>query len=152
MSAGPKLEASQADAGEPDVAAALDYARQRLVGVGDAAAARAYEHALGTVAILEELGVDAAARTAGALFGAPERLPLSQIEAEFGPEVRRLVDGMRVLRKLREIHRQVGEDPQQRASAVETLRRMMLAMALDVRVVLIRLASRLQTLRRHARD
>src|SRR5690606_23049923 len=70
-----------------------------------------------------------------------------EIGAEFGDEVERLVDSMRQIQRLRELHSVVGTGAQGQA---ETLRRMLLAMAADIRVVLLRLASRLHTLRYHA--
>ena len=135
-------------------ARACAFARARLVGTGDPDDARAYEHALGTVDVLRELDVDDATLAAAMLFGAPGRIPAREVGARFGDEVLRLVDGMRQIRKLREIHRGLGTDgadaPEAIAGAHETLRRMLLAMALDIRVVLLRLASRLRTLRHHA--
>lgn len=102
------------------------------------------EHAQATIEILQSLGADAASQTATALVAPAERLPLREIETRFGAEVARLVDGMRHLQRLRELHAQAGP------GQTETLRRMVLAMATDIRVVVIRLASRLRTLRYHA--
>src|SRR5690606_34924500 len=64
-----------------------------------------------------------------------------------------LVESMRKIRRLKEIHRAVEEDEgggQQ--NQLEVLRRMTMAMSVDIRVVLIRLASRLQTLRQHVAE
>ncbi|MCO5101154.1 MAG: bifunctional (p)ppGpp synthetase/guanosine-3',5'-bis(diphosphate) 3'-pyrophosphohydrolase [Burkholderiaceae bacterium] len=102
------------------------------------------EHARATIDILRSLGADQASQTAMALVSPAERLPLRDIESRFGAEVARLVDGMRQIQRLRELHAQAG------AGQTETLRRMLLAMATDIRVVVIRLASRLRTLRHHA--
>src|SRR5690606_36755610 len=68
-----------------------------------------------------------------------------------GPEVARLARGYRSLIRVGTITREAGElhrtpdTPQ-----AEKLRKMLLAMAADLRIVLMRLASRLQTLRWHA--
>src|SRR5690606_33751724 len=74
--------------------------------------------------------------------------PLGQ---QFGDDTAQLVRGYHALvrvgmvtRESAELQRQ-GESPQ-----VEKTRKMMLAMAADLRIVLMRLASRLQTLRWHA--
>ncbi|MBW6493582.1 MAG: bifunctional (p)ppGpp synthetase/guanosine-3',5'-bis(diphosphate) 3'-pyrophosphohydrolase [Burkholderiaceae bacterium] len=140
------------------VARALEFARGRLLSedasAGNPAAlakGRAVlKHAQGTIGILDGLGVDEPARAVAALFGSPEKIPIRDVEREFGAEVALLVDGMRRLRKLREIHRRAdgaagGLGPEE----IEALRRMLLAMTVDIRVVLIRLAVRLQTLREH---
>ncbi len=166
---GPKSQpgAPPASAAHPDesqaqaaglVARALDFARARLLSedagaVNPAALAKGravLNHAMGTIGILDGLGVDEPARAAAALFGSPEKIPIRDVEREFGAEVALLVDGMRRLRKLREIHRRAdgtsgGLGPEE----IEALRRMLLAMTVDIRVVLIRLAVRLQTLREH---
>ncbi len=105
-------------------------------------------HAEGTLAILREVQADEPTCTAAALFGAGTDISLETIGQRFGAEVATLVDGMRQMLKLRELHRPAasgGRDDQ-----LETLRRMLLAMALDIRVVILRLSSRLQTLRWHA--
>lgn len=104
------------------------------------------EHARATIELLRSLGADTASQTAMALIAPAERLPLREIESHFGAEVARLVDGMRRIQRLRELHVQAEAGPGQ----TETLRRMLLAMATDIRVVVIRLASRLRTLRYHA--
>ncbi len=137
------------------VARALAFARARLIPEDAAAKGAAQgravlEHAAGTIGILVELGVDEPAQAAAALFGSPEKIPIRDVEREFGDEVAVLVDGLRRLRKLREVHRRAddagaGLGPEE----LEALRRMLLAMAVDIRVVLIRLAVRLQTLRGH---
>jgi GTP pyrophosphokinase len=104
-------------------------------------------HARGTVAILAELNVDEPTQVAAALFGLGERLSPSAIEEAFGTEAATLVGGMRQLLRLKDLTLQAKATTT--GGERETLRRMMLAMATDIRVVLIRLASRLQTLRWH---
>ncbi|MCD6680963.1 MAG: HD domain-containing protein [Burkholderiaceae bacterium] len=125
-------------------ASALAWAAERVDGAAGRSGEGHVEHARATIEILRSLGADEASRTAMALVAPAERLPLREIEARFGVEVARLVDGMRQIQRLRELHAQAG------AGQSETLRRMLLAMATDIRVVVIRLASRLRTLRYHA--
>ena len=115
---------------------------------GDGAEAVA-DHAAGTLTILEALRVDEATRLAGVLFGPGKALPLDEIESRFGTDVRVLVEAMRELLRLKDLT--LKADAPSTGEELETLRRMTLAMASDIRVVLIRLASRLQTLRHHAR-
>ena len=93
------------------------------------------------------------------MFGLPQLLDLPLIEREFGADIARIVESMRKLRRLREISLSTADPAAGAARAdrsaqqqLETLRRMLLAMSVDVRVVLLRLASRLQTLRRHTEE
>lgn len=113
------------------------------------------EHARGTLAVLDEVSADQPTRVAAALFGGGSALPLPLIAQRCGDEVATLVDGMRQVLKLRELHGlqgagAAGSGRGAKGEQLETLRRMLLAMALDIRVVILRLASRLQTLRWHA--
>jgi GTP pyrophosphokinase len=131
---------------------ALALVRERAIGskadtAGDGAESVA-DHAAGTLAILEALRVDEATRLAGVLFGPGKALALDEIESRFGTEVRVLVEGMRELLRLKDLT--LKADAPSTGEELETLRRMTLAMASDIRVVLIRLASRLQSLRHHA--
>lgn len=126
---------------------ALAWAADRAGEARGRSGERYLDHARATIAILRELGVDEPVLAAAALISPPDRLPLREIGAEFGDEVERLVDSMRQIQRLRELHSVVGAAAQ---GQTETLRRMLLAMAADIRVVLLRLASRLHTLRYHA--
>ena len=91
---------------------------------------------------LAAVGVDATARAAGVLFAAPKYLGESDgLRQQFGEEVAALARGVERLYQLRLATR--GTPSEQN----EILRKMVLGMAEDVRVVLIRLASRTQTLR-----
>lgn len=128
----------------PSAESALAWAAERANGEAGRSGEGHVEHARATIEILRSLGADEASQTAMALVAPAERLPLREIESRFGGEVARLVDGMRQIQRLRELHAQAG------AGQIETLRRMLLAMATDIRVVVIRLASRLRTLRYHA--
>jgi len=121
---------------------------EKLLGTGESA----YEHALGVARNVAELRLDADARVAGLLFAAPVYLPEAEekLKASFGAGVASLVAGISRLNALRMITRTAaqGKDSQSQA---EVLRKMLLAMVEDIRVVLLRLASRTQTLRWLAR-
>src|SRR5690606_7113181 len=139
-------------AADAEVAAAVEFVRNRLGG-GDETDVRVLRHAMGTLGILCALEVGPTAQVAAVLFGSPGRIPLREIQARFGPEVSRLVESMRKIRRLKEIHRAVEEDETGgQQGQLEVLRRMTMAMSVDIRVVLIRLASRLQTLRQHVAE
>src|SRR5690606_462391 len=115
-------------------------------------------HAAGMVRVLADLRADAATRAAAlvavALSAESETrstLRNDPLVAILGPEVTRLARGFRALIRVGQVTREISEvhatadEPQ-----AEKLRKMMLAMAADLRIVLMRLASRLQTLRWHA--
>jgi len=123
----------------------------KLLGTGE----RALDHALGVASSLATLRLDAETRIAGILFAAPQYLADSQdkIAAAFGPTAAALVAGIAKLNQLRIITRALAgqETGAARSSQAEVLRKMLLAMVEDIRVVLVRLASRTQTLRFLAR-
>ncbi len=115
----------------------------------------AFAFAQGVAATLALLNTDADTRIAGLLFELPVfdvRLA-ETIEARFGKDIAELVNGIRQLMRLHEQtfgQKEAGRGknvPQQATEQLETLRKMLLAMASDMRVVLVRLASRVTTLR-----
>ncbi|MDX9706021.1 MAG: bifunctional (p)ppGpp synthetase/guanosine-3',5'-bis(diphosphate) 3'-pyrophosphohydrolase [Azospira sp.] len=115
-----------------------------------------WPHALGMALILVGLKLDAASRLAALLFAVPsyDEHGLARIEARFGDTPAHLVGGVSRLNRLRPITRDFVADaaasPQEMKAQVEVLRKMLLAMVEDIRVVLLRLASRTQTLRYYA--
>jgi len=141
------------------VQAALDYAStaygERTAGSGQ----NALEFSLGVAGTLAILATDAETRIAGLLFELAMMDPAvaGSLEERFGKEVSSLVQGVYQLVKLRDLTagkeqiaggKNAGKNAAQQAAAqVETLRKMLLAMASDMRVVLMRLASCAATLR-----
>jgi len=104
------------------------------------------EHPLQTAFTLAELQLDASSLAAALLHDVPENcgVPISEIEAQFGSEVAKLVDGTTKLGKL-SLSTPVKEAS--RGAQAENLRKMLLAMAEDLRVVFIKLADRLHNMR-----
>src|SRR4030088_1487792 len=98
-------------------------------------------HPLEVAAILADLELDAPTIAAALLHDTVEDTALTaeEVEREFGPEVARLVDGVTKLGRIA-----LRSDQQQQA---ENIRKMMVAMAEDLRVVLIKLADRLHNMR-----
>ncbi|MBD8542245.1 bifunctional (p)ppGpp synthetase/guanosine-3',5'-bis(diphosphate) 3'-pyrophosphohydrolase [Oxalobacteraceae sp. CFBP 8755] len=140
------------------VHAALDYAFSaygtRLAGSGQSA----FEFSLGAAGTLAYLNTDAETRIAGLVFELALMDPavFADLEERFGAGVVALVQGVHQLIRLRDLT--AGGAPvgsgknaaQQAAAQNETLRKMLLAMATDMRVVLMRLASCAATLRHFA--
>ncbi len=98
-------------------------------------------HPLAAARILADIGIDPVAVTAAVLHDVPEDtdFTLADIEERFGPEVAQLVDGVTKLSKF-----STHSHEEQQA---ENIRKMFLAMADDIRVVLIKLADRLHNMR-----
>jgi GTP pyrophosphokinase len=114
-------------------------------------------HGAGVVRILAGLHTDAATRAAALLAALPTDLTApapalrnDPVAAAFGAEVARLVQGTRALLRLGVVARQASDAEAETGSQKEMQRKMLLAMAADLRIVLMRLASRLRTLRWHA--
>jgi hypothetical protein len=98
-------------------------------------------HPIASAQILAELGIDPIAIEAALLHDVPEdtEYSLTDIEERFGAEVAHLVDGVTKLSRF-----STHSHEQQQA---ENIRKMLLAMAEDIRVVLIKLADRLHNMR-----
>ena len=98
-------------------------------------------HPLEVAEVLAEMKMDATAIAAGLLHDAVEDTPATnaEIEAEFGDQVAHIVEGVTKIDKIQFANR---EDRQ-----AENVRKMLLAMVSDVRVVLIKLADRLHNMR-----
>lgn len=104
-------------------------------------------HPLDAAMTVAGLQLDAAAIAAALLHDVQEDcgVPNAEIERRFGPEVARLVDGATKLDRIP--WRAPGERPGDQAIQAENLRKMFLAMAEDIRVVIVKLADRLHNMR-----
>ena len=98
-------------------------------------------HPIASAQILADLGLDPIAIQAALLHDVPEdtEYSLTDVEERFGSEVAQLVDGVTKLSRF-----STHSHEQQQA---ENIRKMLLAMAQDIRVVLIKLADRLHNMR-----
>jgi guanosine-3',5'-bis(diphosphate) 3'-pyrophosphohydrolase len=98
-------------------------------------------HPLGVAAILADLHLDLASIATGLLHDTVEdtNATLEEIEKEFGKQVSELVDGVTKISKMsfRNTHEKQGEN----------IRKMIVAMGKDVRVILVKLADRLHNMR-----
>ena len=101
-----------------------------------------FSHPWLVASILTDLMIDPPTIAAGLLHDTVEDcegITLDTIRAEFGDEVADLVDGVTKLNKLDFANREEAQ--------AESLRKMILAMSRDIRVVLIKLADRLHNMR-----
>ncbi len=104
-------------------------------------------HPLDTASTVADLQLDASAVAAALVHDVQEDCGISSAELtkRFGKEVAQLVDGATKLEKIS--WKAPGEGIGDRAAQAENLRKMFLAMAKDVRVVIIKLADRLHNMR-----
>ncbi|MFO7579118.1 MAG: HD domain-containing protein, partial [Nitrosomonas halophila] len=111
------------------------------------------QHAMGAASILIGMRMDAETIVATLLHAVPEYLDdwQAQVERQFGANVAGLVEGisrMEQIRQFSEIEQlHALDNAGDQAQQIESLRQMLLAMVQDIRVVLIKLAERTQTLR-----
>ncbi len=148
----PGLPSAQAQDGAAELQArARAFATALLDGVAMETGEPALLHADGACRILDTIGADAQTRAAAYLSQAATQLakPEEQLTKAFGRELavlamenRKLVDVFRVARSVSD-----RETAQEAAHHQELMRRLLLAFSQDLRVVLLRLTSRLQSLR-----
>src|SRR5436190_2710860 len=100
-----------------------------------------FSHPLEVAAILTDLKLDDATIAAALLHDTIEDTPVTRAEIDqlFGPDIGTLVDGLTKLKKLDLVSKQ--------AAQAENLRKLLLAIAEDVRVLLVKLADRLHNMR-----
>src|SRR4051794_11756290 len=98
-------------------------------------------HPLGVAVILSDLGLDEVTLAAALLHDAVEDTSgtLKSLEEQFGADVAAIVDGVTKLDRL--------QFDSKEAQQAATMRKMLVAMAKDVRVLLIKLADRLHNMR-----
>jgi len=108
---------------------------------------RFIEHPLAVAHILADLRLDAETIAAGLLHDVAEdtEVTIEDIQDKFGDQVADLVDGVTKLQELGQLSDFGRTDLEYRDA--ESLRKMFLAMAEDIRVVLIKLADRLHNMR-----
>lgn len=135
---------------------AADWASPQFADLQTPAGEQLIDHALGTAAVLAGMQADAQTRAAALLIALPEQVSAAsgkqpdQVTQQFGSEISRLVQGTRALLRLGSLASGASQAALDSVAQKEMLRKMLLAMAADLRIVLIRLASRLQTLRWYA--
>jgi GTP diphosphokinase / guanosine-3',5'-bis(diphosphate) 3'-diphosphatase len=117
------------------------YAMKAHGGQKRASGEAYFNHPLEVAAILAEMKLDGATIAAALLHDVVEdtEATQSQIEERFGHEIASLVDGLTKIKRLDLVTKE--------ATQAENLRKLLLAMAKDVRVLLVKLADRLHNMR-----
>ncbi len=133
------------------ISGALDFAAalcgERRLATGEPLLA----HALESAGVLNELKLDHETLAAALLFRCLALTPgaAQQVRERFGPTIADLAEGVVRMGAIGALssRRPVVQKPEEQAAQLEALRKMLLAMVQDVRVVLIKLADHTQELR-----
>ena len=98
-------------------------------------------HPIAVAKIVADIGLDDTSLAAALLHDAVEdtEITLDEVETEFGSEVASIVDGVTKLERL--------QFDSKEAQQAATMRKMLVAMARDIRVLVIKLADRLHNMR-----
>jgi len=143
------LDPVEARAGGDDIARARAFAAPLVIGRELPTGEGVLAHADGVAAILASIGAAPPLCAAAYLVHAADELgdPDAVLTPLFGESQAALVAHARKLGVLQRTAQGARLSPAERAQQVERVRKMLLAFSQDLRVVLLRLASRLQTLR-----
>jgi len=146
------LDPSDAASVVDDVKRARAFAAPLVIGRELPTGEGVLAHADGTAAILASIGASPALAAAAYLVHAADELgePDAVLTPLFGESQAALVAHARKLGALQRTAQGAQLDAAGRAQQVDRVRKMLLAFSEDLRVVLLRLASRLQTLRFYA--
>ena len=130
---------------------ALAYADELHAGQSRRSGGPYIEHPVSVATYLADLSLDATTIAAALLHDVVEDCGVSpaELSARFGADVARLVDGVTKLQRLDllNVDGSVAARPPVDPTQAESLRKMLVAMAKDVRVVLIKLADRLHNMK-----
>ncbi|MEW6142526.1 MAG: bifunctional (p)ppGpp synthetase/guanosine-3',5'-bis(diphosphate) 3'-pyrophosphohydrolase [Chloroflexota bacterium] len=131
------------------VQAACDFAIRAHEGQVRKSGKPFVEHPLSVATTLAELQLDAATLAAAMLHDVVEDsgIPIEEVQSKFGQEVAGLVDAATKLSKVNWTLPAGSQTTPGQAPQAENLRKMLIAMAEDIRVVFIKLADRLHNMR-----
>ena len=120
---------------------AYNFAARSHAGHRRASGSPYLSHPLGVSMILADLRMDSVTIGSGLLHDTVEDcdVTVAQLQQEFGEEVAVIVDGVTKLGRV--------EFSRQEERQAETFRKMLLAMAKDIRVILVKLGDRLHNMR-----
>ncbi|HWD24181.1 MAG TPA: HD domain-containing protein, partial [Acidimicrobiales bacterium] len=135
------FEAHHPEADVTLIARAIDVATSAHAGQSRLSGEPYVSHSIAVGTILAQLGLDATAIAAGVLHDTVEdtEITLADLERDFGAAVATIVDGVTKLDRLHFSSRE--------AQQAGTVRKMLVAMAKDWRVLVIKLADRLHNMR-----
>ncbi|MCB1997139.1 MAG: bifunctional (p)ppGpp synthetase/guanosine-3',5'-bis(diphosphate) 3'-pyrophosphohydrolase, partial [Rhodoferax sp.] len=152
LSAADMVVSTPGEDGAGALARARAFAEPLLAGRALDSGEDAWNHAQGVADVLTAIGAPPGVQAAAYLVYAGDWLtqPEEVVGKAFGASYAALVAGTRKLVQLQRAAREAQLPEAQQQQQIERVRKMLLAFSRDLRVVLLRLASRLQTLRWHA--
>lgn len=128
---------------------ALEFSRPLYTGKSLSTGEPLIQHIWGVASVLALSRVDAETLAAGLLHAVPDYLDgyEEKVQAAFGTTVAHLVVGVERMGRIHALGSKAAGGFSDSSGQVEALRKMLLAMAEDIRVVIIALADRVQTMR-----
>ncbi|WP_199188296.1 RelA/SpoT family protein [Deinococcus arcticus] len=145
------LIASRPEDDRARIEAAYAFARDAHDGVSRKSGEPYITHPVAVAVILARLGMDTDSIMAGLLHDTVEDVDgvtFELIESQFGPDVRRIVEGETKVSKLSKQGSQSAEVSETgRDVQAENLRQMLIAMTGDIRIIVVKLADRLHNMR-----
>ncbi|WP_425145333.1 RelA/SpoT family protein [Deinococcus sp.] len=140
-------ERSAAD--QTSIEAAYQFARQAHEGVIRRSGEPYITHPVAVAVILAELGMDTDSLVAGLLHDTVEDTPvtLDDIGKHFGLDVRRIVEGETKVSKLAKVAKAQNPDRSLSDEQSENMRKLLIAMTRDIRIIIVKLADRLHNMR-----
>ncbi|WP_407541496.1 bifunctional (p)ppGpp synthetase/guanosine-3',5'-bis(diphosphate) 3'-pyrophosphohydrolase [Deinococcus radiomollis] len=131
------------------IEAAYEYARDAHEGVARKSGEPYITHPVAVAVLLAEMGMDSDSVIAGLLHDTVEdtTVTLEDIERHFGGDVRRIVEGETKVSKLAKVAK--AQDPDRTLSdeQSENMRKLLIAMTKDIRIIIVKLADRLHNMR-----
>jgi guanosine-3',5'-bis(diphosphate) 3'-pyrophosphohydrolase len=121
---------------------AFSFAQEAHQGQKRQSGEEYFQHSIATAVTLADIGMGSRTIASGLLHDVPEdtKITLEEIKEKFGPEISAIVDGITKVGKIK--LRGSREE-----IFLENLRKMFLAMASDIRVIIIKLADRLHNMK-----
>ncbi|SHF07259.1 GTP pyrophosphokinase [Marinitoga hydrogenitolerans DSM 16785] len=107
-----------------------------------------FEHPKAVSKILAELKMDIESIVSALLHDVVEDcdVPIEKIQNEFGLEIARIVDGVTKISNLK-LNEKLNKVDMKSLEKIETIRKMLLAMSNDIRVIIVKLSDRLHNMR-----
>lgn len=107
-----------------------------------------FEHPKEVALILTHFRMDVDTIIAGLLHDTVEDcdVPIEKIEKEFGQDVARIVNGVTKISNLK-LNERLSKNDMKSIEKIETIRKMLLAMSTDIRVIVVKLSDRLHNMR-----
>ena len=131
------------------IEAAYVFSRDAHDGVARKSGEPYITHPVAVAVLLAEMGMDSDSVIAGLLHDTVEdtTVTLDDIEKHFGGEVRRIVEGETKVSKLAKVAK--AQDPDRTLSdeQSENMRKLLIAMTSDIRIIIVKLADRLHNMR-----